>query len=188
MEILAYVLVFLLGMLTGSGMFIAYGMWQVRKIRRASKVLAEKIKEEALKIEQKATSIKERLTEASNIAKAQLEIRAQIEMPSKNALDSKFKNGLMLELNDMEVKKLDILRTILGDGFDPTITVIKDGGHKEDVPLSMYVAEAQRIVDVALGKPTSSTSPPLPPIEDDQPKKVGKFFIYKGGRDDGTSH
>jgi hypothetical protein len=114
-----------------------------------------------------------------------MELRAQAEMPSKNAVHSKYKNGLVAEINEIEQQKLEILRTVLAEGFDPMITVLHDGGGKEEIPLSAYVLTSQQAVDSGAGKKQEAA--PHPGM-DQPPRKVGKFFIYKGGKDDGTTH
>lgn len=186
-ELLAYVFMFLLGMVVGTGMFVGYGLYQVDKIKKAKATLIEELKKKVVTEDEKRTSIKERLIQASKIAQAQMELRAQAEMPSKNAVHSKYKNGLVHEINEMEQQKLDILRTVLAEGFDPMITVLHDGGTKEEIPLSAYVATAQSTADGGMGKKETATPPPHPGM-DQPPRKAGKFFVYKGGKDDGTSH
>jgi hypothetical protein len=173
-------------------MFLGYGYYQVNKMKKIKDTLLDqlkaKVKEQVqgLDIEQKKTSIKERLVKASELANAQMDIRAQMEMPSKNALHSRYKNGLIGELQDMEQQKLDLLRTVLAEGFDPMITVINESGAKSEIPLSTYVDEATGVLSRHLGE-----TPPPPPsdaTDPTQPRKAGKFFVYKGGKDDGTTH
>jgi hypothetical protein len=185
-EALVNVLMFFLGLLVGAGMFIGYGFYQVKKIKNVKDLLIDEIKKKVTAEDDKRNSIKERLIQAAKIAQVQMELRAQAEMPSKNAAHSKYKNGLVAEINDMEQQKLDILRTVLAEGFDPMITVLHDGGTREEIPLSAYVATAQTTADGGTGK--KDATPPPHPGMDQPPRKVGKFFIYKGGKDDGTTH
>jgi hypothetical protein len=176
MDTLALATMFLLGLLVGSGMFIGYGLYQVRKVKGSKEKLLREIIKKTKEMETKKNSIQERLIQASDIAKAQNELRAQAEMPSKNGLHSQYQMGLVAEIQDMEQRKLDILRTILAEGFDPSVTIINDAGGKEQQPLSAYVDNAQGMLNKHV--------PPPPP----DAKKTGKFIIYKGGKDDGTSH
>lgn len=179
MEILQVWIVFAFGMCVGAGLFLSYSAYQIYKIRKAKETLMSVITRKAKEMEDKKDSIKERLIAASELAQAQMAIRAQMEMPSKNALHSRYKNSLGTELQDMEEKKLGILRTILAEGFDPMITVINDAGKQDQVPLSSYVDQAATMLNDSRG------TPPMPPQET---KKVGKFIIHKGGKDDGTTH
>jgi hypothetical protein len=187
---LALVLIFLLGAITGAGAFMAYGVYQVTKFRKKRSDLVEEIKKEAAKLDERTTSIKERLTKASQLAQAQMDLRNAAEQPSKNATHSKYKNGVISEINDLEQQKLDILRTILAEGFNPIITVVQDGGMKEEIPLSEYVTSAQQNMDAAMGsRKDAPLPPPKPPTtQDNNPKQMGKFFVYKGGKPDGTTH
>lgn len=175
---------FMLGMLTGAAIFVGYGYYQFNKIKKAKENLLDQLYKKTAEVEQKKELIKDRLTQASELAKMQMELRAQAEMPSKNAVHSKYKNDLVHEINDMEHRKLDLLRTILAEGFDPTITVFDETGQRNEVPLSSYVNEATNLLGVRNDKqPEAPKDTGL-----GEPKKVGKFLIYKGGKDDGTTH
>lgn len=184
MELLQIWVVFTLGMCFGAALFMAYGAYQIHKIRKAKEVLLTAITQKAKELDDKKDSIKERLIAASELAQAQMAIRAQMEMPSKNALHSRYKNSMVGELQDMETKKLDILRTILAEGFDPMITIINDAGAQDQVPLSSYVDQAATLLNDSMGNKPPAPPSNLPP----ETKKVGKFIIHKGGKDDGTTH
>jgi hypothetical protein len=184
-ELFAYLFFFLIGFLIGGGTFMSYGLYQVEKSKKAKKKLLEDLQAKTQEMEQKTSAIKERLVRASRIAQTQMELRAQAEMPSKNGLHSQYKNGLASEINELEREKLAILRTILSDGFNPMITVILEGGGKEEISLSEYVT--RQTAATGDKKPDAAQPPPLPSVPN-EPRKVGKFFIYKGGKDDGTTH
>jgi hypothetical protein len=172
-------------MFIGAGAFMAYGYYQVRKIRKARDTLLDELKKKAQEMDDKRESIKQRLVKASELAQAQTELRAQAEMPSKNSLHSRYKNGLVEEITNLEYQKLDILKTVLAEGFDPMITVLNDAGGKEEMALSVYVNEALSTLNkVRPGGAAPEPEPNLPT----EAKKIGKFVIYKGGKDDGTSH
>jgi hypothetical protein len=177
--IVLLLLVFIMGMFFGAGLFISFGLYQVHKIKKVKNILIDQIKKKASELEAKKGSIKDRLVKASNIAQTQMDLKSQSEMPSKNALHSRHKNGIVYEIQDLEQEKLSILRSVLGDGFDPMITVINDGGVKEEIPLSAYVAQAEQLLHSMTG-----IGPAIPP----DTKKIGKLILYKGGKDDGTTH
>jgi hypothetical protein len=189
MDALMLWVLFSTGMCIGAAITMAYAYWQVRKMTKVKETLMETIKRKATEMDEKKESIKGRLTKASELAHAQMAIRAQLDMPSKNALHSRYKNDLGLELQQMEAQKLDLLRTVLAEGFDPMITVMHDNGSREEVPLSAYVLTATQQLNAQTGN-----IPPPPPNGENQaqlpgePKKVGKFILYKGGKDDGTTH
>lgn len=178
------ILMFLLGVIFGASIFMGYGFYQVTKIKKIKASLTTQIQTKSAEMDQKKDSIKNRLIKASEIAQTQMAIRAQQEMPSKNALHSRYKNGLIGELQDLEQQKIDILRTVLAEGFNPMITILNEKGSQEEIPLSEYVDQAAAILDTNQGNP-----PPPPSNDPTQPRKAGKFVVYKGGKDDsGTTH
>lgn len=179
-----FVVIFAVGILAGIAISLGYGMYQLRKINNAKEDLlkklkskAEEIRKQTFDVEEKKESIRARLFEAVKLAEEQMELRAQAEMPSKNSLHSRHQNGLIYKINELEKRKIDILRSILKDGFDPTITVLNEGGSREEIPLSAYIARNDGVEE--------SPATPSP----NGPRKAGKFVIYKGGKDDGeTTH
>lgn len=183
---------FLMGVLTGAGLVVAYGTYQMIQLKKNKSELIGKLKDKLseLKTDQqkeieKGQSIKDRLMMASRLADAQMEIRAQAEMPSKNSLHSRYKNGLVSQINELEAEKLSILRSVLGDGFNPTITVMREGGVKEEISLSDYVAQSEELFNT--NNPAAPGSKEEGPVNG--PRKAGKFVIYTGGKnDDGTTH
>lgn len=174
---------FLSGLLFGASLVLVWGQWQIQKMKKTKKVLLDQIKTKVLEEDKKQKSIKDRLFQASELAQTQMTIRAMIEEPSKGALHSKYKNELVYEMRDIEQKKIDILQTIIADGYDPIITVTNDSGTKSEIPLSAYIKETVAI----LNKSTGGQPPPLPPVPANA-KRSGKFIVYKGGKDDGTTH
>jgi ABC-type phosphate transport system auxiliary subunit len=186
-EFLTYFITYLLGLTTGFVAFLIYGVYQVRELKQKRDNLVGEVKKKALEMEAQSTSIKERLTQASKLAQTQAQLRSQVELPSKNSTHSKHKNGLISEIQDLEQQKIDILKTILAEGFNPVITVVHEGGAKQEVPLSDYVAAAQETVNASSGDKRNEVKP-LVTNNPDLPKQVGKFFVHKGGKPDGTIH
>lgn len=125
----------------------------------------------------KVESIASRMKRVKEITDEQMDLQGQISMPQKNALHGKFKNGLMDRLKDLEDQKNEILRSIVADGFDPEITVMDEIGVVSNIKLSDFLAQNGIAVSQKTDKPST--------------KQLGKFTIYKGGKDDGsdnTSH
>lgn len=174
------------GVLIGASLLMFYSIYALKRAKRALlekiKVKAAEIRNSALEDGDKRNSVIARLKEASRIAEEQMALRAQAEMPSKNSLHSRYKNGIIGQLQDLEQQKLSILKTVLGDGYDPKISVTKGGGSSEEISLSQYVAEAEEVLgSMGYVAPAEDNSP--------KPRKAGKFVIYKGGKDDGeTTH
>lgn len=175
-------IIFILGMITGSGLFIVYGMYQLNKLKSAKTKITDEIKKKLEDLEGKRESIKTRLIKAQELTQQQIDLRAATEMPSKNAVHSRYKNGLIGEITKLEEEKIAILRSILDDGYDPEITVLTDDGAKQSMPLSQFVGVVQK-----KHENNGNTTPPSTPTSE-AVKKVGKFVILKGGKDDGTTH
>lgn len=184
-----FMLGFVVGLICGFGSFLLYGMHQLKKARQARNKLVSEIAKKAQDLEEKKDSIKNRLKEAARIAQEQLELRAQAELPSMNAAHSRYKNGLVYEIRELERQKIDILKTIIKDGFDPMITVINEAGAREEIPLSAYINNAElNAADDTTSAPQQPSKEKQDNSEENQPKRVGPFMVHKGGKDDGTTH
>lgn len=159
---------FFAGMISAALLFAGYGYYQLTRMKKVKNNVLDEIKKKLTEQDAKRASIIERLKRAQAITEQQLDIRDATDLPSKNALHSRYKNGLISDIKKLEEEKIAILQSILDDGFDPVISVIDDNGHKQELPLSHFV---------------SKTTPTLPPTPD-SPKRVGNFVILKGGKDD----
>ena len=176
---------FFFGVLCGITLYFAYGCHQYNKIKKVKEGLITQMQERSKEMSEKGNSIKERLIKASELAQAQVALKGQLDAPSKNALHSRYKNGLIGEIQHMEEEKLSLLRTVLAEGYDPLITVVNETGIAEQVTLSSYVSQASMALSEFTGTPPP---PPTDAASVNQPRKAGKFVVYKGGKDDGTSH
>ena len=178
---------FCVGLIVGS---IGIGMWGAyigNKLRTQILNTIEAMEQEkkpsagsTAKASQKTTMssvqkelILKTLREAAEIAKIQMEMLSQIDAPSKNALHSKYKNGLISEIQELETQKMALLKQVLDSGFDPTITVMNDEGVLEEQLLSDYFNSPHGVV---------------PPVKEKPVRKLGKFTLFKGGKDDGKGH
>src|ERR1035437_7104015 len=156
-------LFFFTGLVWGAVLVFMYGSYRIEKVKKAKEALLTQIKAKVAEMDKQKESIKDRLIKASELAQTQIVIRGQLEMPSNGALHSKYKNELMHEMQDIEQQKIDILKTILAEGFDPMITIVNDTGTKSEIALSGYVNEAIILLSKSLGDPippsTDSTNP-----------------------------
>jgi hypothetical protein len=166
-----FLLGFVLGMLVSSVIFVGYGYYTLRKMKKLKDKILDDLKNKLTEQDSKRDSIIARLKQAQAITEQQLDIRAATDEPSKNALHSRYKNGLIGDIKKLEEEKIAILKSILEDGFDPLISVREDSGELKELPLSHFING-------------SSTNKPDP----NGPKRVGKFVVVKGGKDDGTVH
>lgn len=177
---------------------LVYGGYLVKKAERTARDALEKAagtpppppssdKRKDVAAQKEAyAKVKPRLDRAAQITQEQAELMAQIDMPSKNSLHSKFKNGLVAEAKKLEEEKTELLRSIIADGFDPEITVQVGTGLQR-----MHLSEYLQGQGYDVGKPaTNNEAPPTSeekPAEEPSVRKVGNFFVIKGGKND-TSH
>lgn len=177
MDIAMLLISFFIGLIVG--FIITTGIVLYLGKKSLSKKLESKLdslKDATKKIE----SVSDRMKKVKDIVNQQLDMQAQATMPQKNGLDGKYKNGLIREIKRLEEEKHEILKSILKDGFDPEITTIDEAGIVTSMKLSQFMAD-QGIVVQKEDKQTIKETP----------KQIGKFTVYKGGRDDGggeTSH
>lgn len=176
MDILVVASYFMLGFLTGTGSVIAYGMYSLKKITKHKDALSRQAEQTQKTKEMLVASIKDRLTKAHEMTQKQFDLLAELDMPSKNSLHSKWKNQISREVRLLEDEKVSLLKSILADGFDPEIAILNESYQKERIKLSDYLKK----IDKAVG---SETPPPPPPPENSGTtlKKVGRFFVYSGG-------
>lgn len=165
---------FILGLIAAASLFIGYGVYTLNKLKKIKTKLTEELKSKLEGQDDKRASIIARLKQAQAITEQQLDIRDATDQPSKNALHSRYKNGLVSDIKKLEEEKIAILKSILEDGFDPTISVRDENGQVKEYPLSHFVNNVS--TGEKLPEPAAGT------------KRVGKFVILKGGKDDGTVH
>ena len=173
MLMVSFILGLILGFVSTVGLVLYLGKKSLSK-KLESKL--DSLKDATKKIE----SVSDRMKKVKDIVNQQLDMQAQATMPQKNGLDGKYKNGLIREIKRLEEEKHEILKSILKDGFDPEITTIDEAGVVTSMKLSQFMAD-QGIVVQKEDKQTIKETP----------KQIGKFTVYKGGRDDGggeTSH
>lgn len=173
MLLVSFILGLILGFVSTVGLVLYLGKKSLSK-KLESKL--DSLKDATKKIE----SVSDRMKKVKDIVNQQLDMQAQATMPQKNGLDGKYKNGLIREIKRLEEEKHEILKSILKDGFDPEITTIDEAGVVTSIKLSQFMAD-QGVVVQKEDKQTIKETP----------KQIGKFTVYKGGRDDGggeTSH
>lgn len=127
-------------------------------------VLKEVAKERELKKDpSKSQKIKEAfqlLEDVNVITQRQMDIMASIDGPSKGAAFSRWRNGVIQELKQLEEDKMAKLQSILDMGLDPRIKVVVDGvetKRKLSEVMSEYTATADpKPLDTKAKKPTFS--------------------------------
>ena len=137
----------------------------------------EDLLQELLNTRDDVRSIRDRLAKAQEITRQQLDLRDQASQPSKNSMHSKWKNGLINEINSLEEEKRSILESILKDGHDPFVMVLdEETGSTKKIPLSEF-----------LGRPSSQNTDQKNIEQESSAPEITnkhKFVVIKGGKDD----
>lgn len=166
-----FLLGFVAGLITAVFLIIGYGVYKYKQLTKARDKIIGELQKSATEIEKGLKNVTARLNRVREITEHQMNLLGQIDQPSKNALHSKYKNDLNHEVKKLEEEKNKILKSILKDGYDPTLTLLTETNQKESIKLSQYLARAGLI-----------PKEPTPPSDDPNgPKKVGKFTVYNGG-------
>lgn len=163
MGILEIILVYLSGVI--SGVIVAMG-FVLYVGQRSMKKSIEKKKTELDGLK----SINERLSKVKELTEQQLNLQSGAEGPQKNALHGRYKNGLGQEIEFLEEQKVEILKSIVKDGFDPEISTMGHDGVITKGKLSAFLTERGISLDDA-------------PTEKENPRS--KFTVYRGGKGDG---
>jgi hypothetical protein len=171
---------YMLGFLSGCIFLIGLSYLSIRRDTASLDKLTKEVLDEAEDLKKKYQTVKPRLKKAAEISNQQLDLLAQTQAPSMNALHSKFKNELVGQIKSLENEKRDLLRSILKEGFDPNLTIGTPDGGKEVLRLSEYMTRN----GIPLDQPADAA--PMPPQA--KPTKAGKFFVINGGKDDPTTH
>lgn len=121
-----------------------------------------------------ADTVSDRLKKVKELTNQQLNLQSQAEIPQKNGLDGRYKNGLIKEVKRLEEEKTEILKSIITDGFDPSITTLDESGEVKQMKLSEFMA------NMGITMPKSETEKKLDQALDN----VRKFTVHRGGKDD----
>jgi hypothetical protein len=182
---------FVLGVLAGMSSTVIVAFHMARKSLKEKKVATDKFLEEFNKLTgnstKRAESVDERLSRVKEIVNEQLDLQSRTEGPQKNAMDGKYKNSMIKTIKSLEEEKHQVLKSIIDDGFDPTVTVLGPDGVVTEMKLSEFMAQAG--IDMPPVKPKDK-APAAATTNKSGATKSGKFIVYRGGKDDGegTSH
>lgn len=172
MEILVILSFYMLGIITG-----AIGIVTMT-LAHANKTAKNKLK--ALSTDK--PTVDQRMKKVKELVAEQLELSRRADGPQKNGLDGKYKNQLIRQLKALEEEKNDILRSIILDGEDPTLTTMDESGTVTQMKLSEYMAY--------MGVTMAPKKETVAPKQEPKTERIGKFTVVKGGKDDGgnTTH
>ena len=73
-----------------------------------------------------------RYEKVKELTQKQYDLIGQLDNPSKNATHSRWKNDVILDVQNLEKEKMDIFKLILADGIDPYVTTPDDINNKEN--------------------------------------------------------
>ena len=164
---------FLSGFISGMVVTCGFVFYIGNKALVASKKKLEELGEQISTEGTKYSAIEGRMKRIKEIASLQMDLQGAADGPQRNAMDGKYKNSLMGKMKELEEEKVSILNSILKDGFDPQVSLLKEDGTTEIVKLSEFLAGEGEFVP--------------PAAKDAKVKQVGKFTVLKGGKDDGSS-
>jgi hypothetical protein len=121
-------------------------------------------------------SLEDRMKRVKAIADEQVELSRRADGPQKNSLDGKYKNSLISQMKILDEEKNSILQSILSDGHDPRLKTIDGNGVITEMKLSEFMA--------TMGYVTQKPTTPPPAAKPSGPERMGKFTVYRGGKDD----
>lgn len=134
----------IIGFIGGVVTVLSLSFYYAKKEIKKNRSKAESFYKELDKIKEtvkKATDVQARVNRVKEISKEQLDMQMQMELPQKNGLDGRYKNGLAKKIKSLEEEKMDILKSILNDGFDPEITTLNSESKTETMKLSEFMGK-----------------------------------------------
>lgn len=93
---------------------------------------------------EKIGSIKYRFEQAQELSAQQLDLLNQAYQPSMSAAHSRYKNGLIHRVEEIEKEKIEIFRTIVKDGVDPYLQLAGPDGKLEKVRMSEAIKRSEQ--------------------------------------------
>lgn len=134
---------FLLGFCMGVLTVFAYGLKSLKKKEQKSKDSLKKMIDEIMgDTSKKQKGIKEmqdRVNKAFDITAQQLDMLAAADGPQSNAIHGKDKNKVIAEVKRLEEEKMNLLKSVLADGYDPKLVTMNEEGEKESIKLSDFL-------------------------------------------------
>ena len=131
-----------------------------KKIQKAQQdvlILAKELQKKSM-----IASAQRRFDKAVDITRQQMELVSTTEGPSKSASHPRWKNDIRRQLIEMEREKIDIFKSILADGVDPTVKTISPDNTETVKKMSEIVKEFEQIYNDEVG--------PSLPVNNKKPK------------------
>lgn len=174
-----------------TGFAIAYYTWKTAydKLHDASIEALKKQHESNTKAVY--ARVRSKIDKVDKIMEAQLNLWGQFDGPNKGAAHSRWKRGLVGQINDLEAEKMDIFKAILSDGVDLEVSVTGADGSKEKKRMSAIVKEfeAEGADDPFIPKNPEVKPTPKSTKENESNNKLklvkkSNLSIVKGGNND----
>lgn len=96
-------------------------------------------------------SIKVRFKEIEGLTVEQLRLVDILKAPNKGAMHAKGKGGVLRRVEELEDAKINIFRSIVKDGFNPSVGIYDNDGQKVEMKMSEAIAKRD------------ASHPPVPP-------------------------
>lgn len=174
---------FLLGALVGAIVcWYAYMIYVRYASRKLINSFLKKIKDSANNMASSAQSeqmksAEIKLRRVNEIQERILIIKQRLEYPSKNAVDSKYKNDLIQEAKHLQDELIETLNSILRDGVDPSVPVVRENGTVDRIRLSQFLEEEGYLYNSS-PKKEEEIKPSNPVKTKPHARQVGKFTVW----------
>lgn len=110
--------------------------------------------------------IRGKLDEVHKIMSAQLKLWCSVDGPNRGASHTRWKSGLIGQINDLETEKINAFRDIISNGVDITVQVMNSNGSKSEKKMSQLISEHE------LSTPTEPFTSKQPVKENDSNNKL----------------
>ena len=138
---------FLIGTLAGALLTAITIIIQAKRIEKKYQVEEDQRAMVLIEEISKIKAIKSLFAEATKIAEEQANLISQVDQPSRSASHSRYKNGIVGRIKELENRKLDIFESILENGVDPLIMVGDGTDEPTEMRMSELVRERRRELD-----------------------------------------
>lgn len=129
--------------------------------------------------------VRSKLDVVNEIMNAQLSLWASIDGPNRGASHTKWKSGLIHEINDLEAEKIDAFRDVISNGVDLAVIVMNSDGGRVEKKMSEIVN------DFDISQAPTPFTPKQPVNKNDSNKKLNvvkpKLSLIKDDTNDGQS-
>lgn len=165
-------IVFFIGFNLGVLTVCAWAIYAANKIAKQAKASNSKMETKlkaafnaaAAAVSKEDSSVRQRLNKVQDLTQEQLGILGMMDKPQSGPLEGRNRKYLQAQLTEIEEEKLNLMKSIIKDGFNPKIKILNDQGEVETITLESFL-DRKKDRD--------------PPVNDPTPKKP-KLTLVKG--------